>query len=90
VAGEDQWLFFSFFVGKSVEDMHALRITNWITVHRFYVDSRGAILRFPDIPPFPINSQAVRYLVEKGYLKPPTITKDSIVDRSKVDEFAKL
>jgi hypothetical protein len=60
-----------------------------ITVHKFYVDSGGFILHSPDMPSFLINSQAARYLVEKGYLEPPTITKDSIIDRGKVDEFAK-
>ena len=74
---------------SNIDDMHAAGVVNWTIVHSFYADSGGFMLHSPHMPPFPINTQAIHYLVIKGYLQPPTTTKESILDRSKADKFAK-
>ena len=74
----------------SIKPMHDIGITHWTIVHGFYAVSGGFMLHAPDIPPFPVNSRAIHYLVERGYLSPPTITKRDILDRSKADIFAKM
>ncbi|KAK4203558.1 hypothetical protein QBC40DRAFT_274517 [Triangularia verruculosa] len=73
----------------SVEEMRAAGVTNWTVVHGFYADMGGFILRSPDMPPFPINSRAIQYLVEKNYLTFPKIEERDIRDHSKADKFAK-
>jgi hypothetical protein len=55
---------------SNIDDMHAVGVINWTTVHGFYANSGGFMLHSPDMPPFPINTQAVQYLVKKGYLEP--------------------
>jgi hypothetical protein len=69
--------------------MQALGVINWTNVHGFYANAGGFILHSPDMPPFPINADAIYYLVRERYLEPPSITKEEIRDRSKADRFAK-
>ena len=47
------------------------------------------MLHPPDMNSFPINSRAVYYLVQKGYLIMPKLPKKIIWDKSKGDRFAK-
>lgn len=39
--------------------------------------------------PFPINAASMHYLVNKGYIRLPDITRDEVWDKSKADVFAK-
>ncbi|KAK3996556.1 hypothetical protein QBC44DRAFT_304066 [Cladorrhinum sp. PSN332] len=74
---------------KSVRDMHAAGVADWTVVHGFYADMGGFILHSPDMPPFPVNSRAIHYLVGKNYLVFPKTEERDIRDRSKADKFAK-
>lgn len=73
----------------SIESMQALGVKEWSAVHGFYADAGGFILHTPDMPPFPINTTALHYLIERKYLDHPTIKKEDILDRSKSDLFAR-
>lgn len=73
----------------SVQEMHALGHTDWTIVHAFYANAGGFVLATPTFPPFPINATSVHYLCRHGWIKPPTITRSEIWDRSKADRFAK-
>ena len=74
---------------RSVADMHSLGYQNWTMVHAFYADMGGFWLHPTDCTSFPITAMQVHYLVQKGYLPAPSITKKEIWDKSKADMFAK-
>jgi len=73
----------------SVKEMHSINIESWTKVHAFYANAGGFVLETPDFPKFPINATSIHYLCSKKRIDPPTITKDSIWDRSKADFLAK-
>ncbi|MCJ1376324.1 hypothetical protein MMC20_007566 [Loxospora ochrophaea] len=75
---------------RSVRDMIKLGHTDWSLIHAFYADSSGFVLQAPDMGPFPITAQQIHYLIQKGYMAKPTITKAEIWDKSKADHFAKI
>lgn len=58
-------------------------------IHAFYADSGGFMLIAPDYGEFPITAKQLFYLVDRGYLPMPRITKEEIWDKSKADLFAK-
>ena len=47
------------------------------------------MLQTPDTEAFPINSASLHYLVARGYIPFPTITREEVWDKSKADVFAK-
>lgn len=53
------------------------------------IDPIGFLLKCPDTEAFPIDANAIHYLVSKKYIPLPAITRDEIWDRSKADFFAK-
>lgn len=57
--------------------------------HAFFADMGGFMLTAPDYPPFPIDAAQVLYLVKKGYLDLPQITKSEIEDRDKSDGLSR-
>lgn len=73
----------------SVKDMKNLGVEPWTMVHAFYANAGGFVLETPGFPKFPINATSVHYLCSKNMIKPPTITEQSIWDRSKADFLAK-
>ncbi|KAK6076224.1 hypothetical protein SCUP234_07392 [Seiridium cupressi] len=75
---------------SSREEMRALGFSWWTTTHGFFADSGGFVLVSPDMPPFPVNSRAIHYLVSRGYISIPSVTRAEIWDRSKSDHFAKF
>lgn len=79
---------------KSVRQMSKLPGSeNWTLVHAFYANSGGFVLETPDYNGedggFPITADSVHYLVSRGYMPMPSITKTEIWDKSKADVFAK-
>ncbi|KAM7218890.1 hypothetical protein V8F06_005770 [Rhypophila decipiens] len=80
---------------RSVKEMAKLpgAAENWTLVHAFYANSGGFVLEAPDYNGpdgrFPISAESVHYLVSRGYMPLPTITKEEIWDKSKADVFAK-
>ncbi|KAI4156040.1 MAG: hypothetical protein L6R39_001156 [Caloplaca ligustica] len=76
---------------RSVPEMHAIGVEYWTPIHGFFAESGGFLLTAPDTPPFPVNTRAIHYLVEKKYLTLPRehVLKKQIWDKSKADKFAK-
>ncbi|KAJ8124844.1 hypothetical protein O1611_g8797 [Lasiodiplodia mahajangana] len=75
---------------RSVEQMKSPgNIGSWTIVHAFYADSGGFLFQAPGELAFPINAQCVHFLVSRGYIDMPAITRDEIWDKSKADVFAK-
>lgn len=58
-------------------------------VYAFYADSRGFVLEAPDYVAFPTTAKQLHFLVIKGFLPMPGITKNEIWDKSKADLFFK-
>jgi squalene monooxygenase len=73
----------------SVKEMRSLGIHTLSSVHAFYANAGGFLLEAPDAPAFPVNATSICYLVSKGRIDTPTITKEEIWDKSKADLFAK-
>ncbi|KAF1991262.1 hypothetical protein K402DRAFT_389433 [Aulographum hederae CBS 113979] len=73
----------------SVREMKEFGLKSWSKTHAFYANSGGFILEAPDFPKFPINATSIHYLCCNGRIDPPSITRESIWDRSKADRFAK-
>ena len=57
----------------------------WTIKHCFFADMGGLVLQTPDFPPFPIDAKQTHYLVDKGHIRHPRVTKKDIADRDKVD-----
>ena len=74
---------------RSVVEMHDIGHQNWSLVHAFYADSGGFVLRAPESPEFPVTAKHIYYLLKKGHLRLPSLTKKEISDKSKADPFAK-
>ncbi len=74
---------------RSVADMQQSHHEGWTMIHAFYADSGGFMLETADFVSFPITAKQVHYLVQKGYMSIPKITKEEIWDKSKADMFAK-
>lgn len=80
----------------SAKYLQSQGFAHWTDVHSFYAESGGFYLHvpeepgYPPCPPFPLNSRAIAYLVERGYIEMPSITLKDIDDKSKADKFAKI
>ena len=48
------------------------------------------MLRCPDFPSFPVNSEQLAYLIERDHLRYPDVDQEMIWDRNKADGFARL
>ena len=74
---------------RSVADMHRLGHSSWTIVHAFYADSGGFLLHSQDTNAFPITAKQIHYLVQKGHIPLPILTRREIWDKSKADRLAK-
>ncbi|KAK3319949.1 hypothetical protein B0T19DRAFT_275307 [Cercophora scortea] len=75
---------------ESLQQMKELSgADDWTLVHAFYALSGGFVLQTPDTETFPINASSLHYLVSRGYIALPSITREEIWDKSKADVFAK-
>lgn len=74
---------------RSVAEMQTSGYHDWTMVHAFYADMGGFVLESPDSQPFPITAKQMHYLISRGHLRMPKITKEEIWDKSKADMFAK-
>ncbi|KAF2815297.1 uncharacterized protein BDZ99DRAFT_506457 [Mytilinidion resinicola] len=61
----------------------------WTVRHGFFADMGGILLQPKESTPFLVNSRQLAYLVEKEYIKFPSITEEEIWDKSKADTLAK-
>ncbi len=74
---------------RSVTEMRELSCSSWTMVHAHYADSGGFLLHPRDTVSFPATAKQIYYLVQKGHLTIPNITKKEIWDKSKADRLAK-
>ena len=74
---------------RSVAAMQGLGYSKWTMVHAFYADSGGFLLHAEDTIAFPVTAKQIHYLVQKGHLAMPKVTKKEIWDKSKADRLAK-
>ena len=72
---------------SSIGTMHQLGHKYWTETHGFYADSGGYLLSSPDMPSFPVDTRALHYMIEYGYLDLPVVPKLEILDRSKTNKF---
>ena len=75
---------------RSVKDFHASGYTQWTMSHAFFADMGGFVLQTRDWVPFPIDAKQLHYLILKGHVEYPTITKQKIKDKNKVDHLLRL
>lgn len=66
-----------------VETFAGLGYKNWTMKHAFFAGMGGLVLQSPEWSPFPITADQLLYLVSKGYISYPEISKASIDDRDK-------
>ena len=74
---------------RSVAQMRELGCSEWTIVHAYYADSGGFLLFPKDTTSFPVTAKQIHYLVEKGHLPLPKITRREIWDKSKADRLVK-
>ena len=74
---------------RSVAEMGETGSSDWTIVHAFYADSGGFLLHSKDTESFPITAKQIYYLVQKGHISLPKITKKAIWDKSKADRLTK-
>ena len=78
---------------QSVKDFALLQDPThpqWTMRHAFFADMGGFFLHSPDFPPFPVDSQQMKYLVAKGYISFPDVDEETIKDKNKADGFARV
>jgi hypothetical protein len=49
----------------------------------------GYLLQTPNLPAFPVNAKQLFYLIEKGYVEYPSLTKSDINDKNKADMLSR-
>ncbi|KAJ5737058.1 uncharacterized protein N7483_002183 [Penicillium malachiteum] len=63
----------------------------WTMTHAFFADMGGFLLDGPGIDiPFPIDAEQLLFLVEKGYVEYPSLSREDIEDRNKSDGLARF
>ncbi|MCJ1361694.1 hypothetical protein MMC16_000794 [Acarospora aff. strigata] len=75
---------------RSVRDFHALGYPQWTMSHAFFADMGGFILHTRDWTPFPIDAKQLHYLIVKGHVQFPTLSKEQIKDKNKVDQLLRF
>jgi hypothetical protein len=75
---------------RSVTEFKRSGYDGWTMEHGFFADMGGFVLAPHESQKFPVNAKQLHYLVTKGYIPMPEVTKKGIKDRTKADAFAKL
>ncbi|KAL8992060.1 MAG: hypothetical protein Q9169_007405 [Polycauliona sp. 2 TL-2023] len=70
---------------RSTVDMRNLGFEGWTMVHAYYADSGGFQLHTKDTASFPVTAKQLHYLVQKGHMSIPNITRKEIWDKIKAD-----
>ena len=63
---------------------------DWTMTHAFYANMGGFVLQSPDYDPFPVDAKQLHYLISKGYVAFPKISKKTIVDKNKTDGLLRI
>ena len=89
---------------KSVADFHGLNHSDWTMTHAFFADAGGFLLHTPANSSrsissgasenaigatFPLDAKQLFFLVERGYVDYPKVTKNEISDKNKADPTAR-
>ena len=75
---------------RSITAMRAIGNDDWTMTHGFYAEMGGFVLEDSHIPPFPVTTSQICYLVQNQYMKMPDITKEEVQDKSKADKAFKV
>lgn len=75
---------------RSKKQFHDAGFYSWTMNHAFFADMGGFVLKPPDWVPFPLNAKQMHYLVVRGHLGYPTLTRAEIKDKNKVDGLLRL
>ncbi|PNS15979.1 hypothetical protein CAC42_4380 [Sphaceloma murrayae] len=75
---------------RCVQEFYASGFSEWTLTHAYYADQGGFLLHTPDYPPVPLDGLQLHYLVVKGYVPMPKISRKIIMDRNKVDGVLRL
>ncbi|CAI6309122.1 unnamed protein product [Periconia digitata] len=63
---------------------------DWHLRHAFFADMGGFVLHVRGADPFPLNALQLSWLVRRGYVEYPKITRQEVWDKSKQDTFTKV
>lgn len=80
-----QWLSARHSVQTISSHTHCNGSTRWTMKEAFFADIGGFVLHSADQPPFPLEAQALYYLVAKGHIKLPEIDHREIQEKNKAD-----
>ncbi|KAG0650328.1 hypothetical protein D0Z07_3230 [Hyphodiscus hymeniophilus] len=75
---------------NSVQQFRKSGVEGWTMTHAFYADMGGFVLHSKEFPPFPIDAKQVHYLWTKRYIEFPSISKEDIRDKNKVDGVLRI
>lgn len=75
---------------RSVKEFHEGGYTEWTMKHAFFADMGGFIFKTKDWVPFPVNAKQLHFLVTKGYVDFPNLSKREISERNKVDSMLRF
>ncbi|KAF2150102.1 hypothetical protein K461DRAFT_260127 [Myriangium duriaei CBS 260.36] len=81
--GLNQWLS----ARRSVRAFRDSGEQGWTMTHAFFADSGGFVLDAPDRAPFPLNGKQLHFLVMRGYVDMPRLSRKQIEDKNKVDRM---
>jgi len=70
---------------NSVKELHSSGYEQWTMMHAFDADMGGFVPHTKDWTAFPIDAKQLHYLVTHTYVDFPTIGKQEIQDKNKVD-----
>lgn len=71
------------FARQSVRDFHAAGYSSWTMKHPFFANSGGFFLNTPDFKPIPIDAKQLLYLINKQYVKFPSLDNQDIDDKNR-------
>ncbi|KAF2834354.1 hypothetical protein M501DRAFT_593989 [Patellaria atrata CBS 101060] len=86
VTAAEQWLS----ACQSVKTFATMGHKEWTVRHGFFADMGGIKVAPPDMPPFPVDSHQLAFLVKNGHLPMPRITTADICALNKADGLARI
>ncbi|KAK2877848.1 hypothetical protein FQN49_001141 [Arthroderma sp. PD_2] len=75
---------------ESVQTFHNSGYPGWTLTHAFYANMGGFVFQPYGWKLFPINSKELHYLVTRGYLEFPKVTRREIKDRNKSSGLGRM
>ncbi|KAK4140691.1 uncharacterized protein C8A04DRAFT_31781 [Dichotomopilus funicola] len=82
----EQWLS----ARQSARAFARLGYPEWTIRHAFFADMGGIVVAPPDVPPFPVDSQQLAYLVANKHLALPSLSTEDIRSMNKADGLARV